>query len=77
MAISKRISGGIRYIMPEGELKGEPLYAKKEEMGGVGFVVTLWEFTPEEVERIEKGGVLELWISGDRMPIVSLNVRDE
>jgi hypothetical protein len=43
---------------------------------GQPWMVSLHEFTPDEVERIKAGATLELWIAGVAHPVVGMLVRD-
>jgi hypothetical protein len=38
------------------------------------FMVSAWEPTPAELEAINAGGSIQLWISGTGHPVVSLTV---
>jgi len=40
------------------------------------FMVSAWEPTPEELERMQRGETVRLWIHGAGHPVVALTVGD-
>lgn len=38
------------------------------------FMISAWEFTPDEIKRLQDGETLKLWIRGTGHPVIAMTV---
>lgn len=69
--IPLHIEGATIKLMPI-EHGDKPLYAREV----WGCMVSKWEPTPDELDTLNKGGAVELWIKGTMHPPVFLAVAE-
>ncbi len=78
--LMRRIEGATRvYGKPENwddEQNGScvALAVREEVHGGIRFMVSAWEPTPEELEAIKAGASIHLMISAPQHPVVAMTV---
>jgi hypothetical protein len=53
-----------------------PLTVTECEDGGIPYMVSFWKPFPEELDVLKEGGTVQLWILGQRQPVVSLAVNE-
>jgi hypothetical protein len=53
-----------------------PLSVTEVDDGGIPYIVSFWKPFPEELEVLKAGGTVQLWIVGNRQPVVSIGVND-
>lgn len=56
------------------ELVSSVLPVTQTEIAGLPALVTFWRPTTEEIVQLAEGGVVQLWVYGDRHPPVALGV---
>lgn len=61
----------------QGSLPCSAIPVTKATLEGSPVIISFWQPTPEEVQQLANGGLIALWVIGDTMPPVSLNVEDK
>ncbi len=79
--IIKRIQNGTRVFGAPADWDGKDttcgaLVIRDVQTTEGNFMVSAWEPTPEEIERLQGGETVKLWIRGVAHPVVSLTVGD-
>jgi hypothetical protein len=65
----------VKFVAPEGcEQQVGALHAARETHDGIGFLVSKWEPTPEELARLLAGAPVVLGISAPQHPVVFVSV---
>lgn len=78
-----RIKGATRNLgapkgwNPEKDAACSHLPIKDVQQGRRKWMVSRWEPTPAEIERLLSGSPIELWVEGIDHPVVGLNVPEE
>ena len=81
MPIAKRILEATREFGAPSDWNNEPnsqpcgtLTIRDVSTPQGNFMISAWEFTPEEIERLKNGETLKLWICGSIHPVIALTV---
>jgi hypothetical protein len=71
-------SNNVTYDKPQNDqgAKIAPLAVTEVEDGGIPYMVSFWKPFPEELEVLKNGGTVQLWIMGNRQPVVSMGVNE-
>jgi hypothetical protein len=76
----KVISGATNFLNKpknwDGKLNGHcvVLPIRKETINNMQFLVSAWEPTPDELDLLNRGAAIQLYIGGNSHPVVALSV---